>query len=142
MVSAATSQNAFPVRENSRTQLCFFATVPRRGEGVPACFWMRGRSLTAEVAQDTSPVRAGAPSSAHDNPGALAQLGERRNGIAEVGGSIPPCSTFKNRVLHRGVSLRESVRESVRTKPARGAGVERAHTERDLFSTTRRVRSS
>jgi hypothetical protein len=37
-------------------------------------------------------LRAPRPSGASEI-GALAQLGERRNGIAEVAGSIPACST-------------------------------------------------
>jgi hypothetical protein len=31
--------------------------------------------------------------------GAIAQLGERLNGIQEVGGSIPPGSTIKQRLI-------------------------------------------
>src|SRR5207245_11320660 len=50
--------------------------------------------LTLRGDRATSLRRRGAPvpSGASEN-GALAQLGERRNGIAEVAGSIPACST-------------------------------------------------
>gem|GEM_PF-4713125 len=32
----------------------------------------------------------------HDSDGVIAQLGERLNGIQEVGGSIPPGSIFRS----------------------------------------------
>src|SRR2546428_105882 len=60
--------------------------------------------LTLRVDRATSLRRRGlpVPPGASEN-GALAQLGERRNGIAEVAGSIPACSTNKNPERHCGI---------------------------------------
>src|SRR5437016_12416074 len=89
--------------------------------------------LTLRGDRATSLRRRGlpVPSGASEN-GALAQLGERRNGIAEVAGSIPACSTKKDHPENRGVAgalcfarLRaERVAKAwlkVRGAPARGA---------------------
>jgi FkbM family methyltransferase len=51
--------------------------------------------LTSTGSQGTSLRRAGFPRRLLERLGALAQLGERRNGIAEVDGSIPSCSTSR-----------------------------------------------
>ena len=53
------------------------------------------------VAVRLSGVVAARPSQARVLVGAIAQLGERLNGIQEVGGSTPPGSTkqrFENRI--------------------------------------------
>ena len=49
--------------------------------------------MTSRAPHGTSLRRAGDPGRLLEGLGALAQLGERRNGIAEVDGSIPSCST-------------------------------------------------
>src|SRR5438445_3484393 len=63
--------------------------------------------LTLRGDRATSLRRRGlpVPSGASEN-GALAQLGERRNGIAEVAGSIPACSTNVNTSSHGGIGHR------------------------------------
>src|SRR5438105_7270087 len=59
--------------------------TPRERVGIP---------LPSPGAHGTSLGRAGSPEPRRlEGLGALAQLGERRNGIAEVAGSIPACST-------------------------------------------------
>src|SRR5207245_7026265 len=55
--------------------------------------------LTLPVDRATSLRRIGLPGpSGASKVGALAQLGERRYGIAEVAGSIPACSTYVIRI--------------------------------------------
>src|SRR5207247_3351407 len=88
-------------------------TRPCSGQGSPAAarrkkknFFLRkvrpgvrcgpprmGRALTPRRVRVTPLRRAGPQAECAREYGALAQLGERLNGIQEVGGSIPPCST-------------------------------------------------
>src|SRR5207237_1827298 len=65
------------------------------------------RLLTVDFPSATSLRHAARTQAAplRDDFGALAQLGERRNGIAEVDGSIPSCSTNKSSPYPKGCGL-------------------------------------
>src|SRR5207237_4864380 len=72
----------------------------RAGERAPARRWRRSGSKAGCSVDFIRPALYMAaprrlPRPPRERSGALAQLGERRNGIAEVAGSIPACSTFK-----------------------------------------------
>src|SRR6266446_9676919 len=91
--------------------------------------------LTLPGDRATSLRRRGLPGppGASEN-GALAQLGERRNGIAEVAGSIPACSTKKMACvredagfLFHDARLPTRVRHSVRHPAPQGVLVRRVY---------------
>src|SRR4051812_22572396 len=71
----------------------YYDRRPRPGRVQPGFPTRARQSRPADALTTTSANRrpAGAPSPRHR--GAIAQLGERLNGIQEVGGSIPPGST-------------------------------------------------